>query len=103
MAHTPGPRRYQKGVDAYTHIVRASGNHFLLQLSQDTSGVSGANTRLIAAAPDLLAALLSSPCPRPANAAPDDISVEVCIARDECGCNCGAAIAKAKGQREARG
>jgi hypothetical protein len=55
--HTPGPWLYQEGADAYTHIVRASGNRFLCQLAQDTSGVAEANARLIAAAPELLAAL----------------------------------------------
>lgn len=54
--HTPGPWRYQEGADAYTHIVRASGNRFLCQLAQDTSGVAEADARLISAAPDLLAA-----------------------------------------------
>jgi hypothetical protein len=57
MAHTPGPWRYQEESDAYTHIVRAPGNRFICQLSQDRSGEAEANCRLIAAAPDLLAAL----------------------------------------------
>lgn len=54
--HTPGPWAYQEESDAYTHIVRA-GDRFLCQLSQDTSGESEANARLMAAAPDLLEAL----------------------------------------------
>jgi hypothetical protein len=55
--HTPGPWRYQESSDAYTHIVRAGENYFICQLPQDTSGKAEANARLIAAAPDLLAAL----------------------------------------------
>lgn len=55
--HTPGPWRYQERSDAYTHIVRAGENRFLCQLAQDTSGEAEANARMIAAAPELLAAL----------------------------------------------
>jgi hypothetical protein len=55
--HTPGPWWYQEKSDAYTHIVRTGENRFLCQLAQDTSGEAEANARLIAAAPDLLAAL----------------------------------------------
>jgi hypothetical protein len=58
--HTPGPWRYQEGTDAYTHIVRTGENRFLCQLAQDTSGVAEANARLIAAAPELLDAILKS-------------------------------------------
>lgn len=54
--HTPGPWHYQEDSDAYTHIVRTGADRlrFLCQLSQDTSGESEANARLIAAAPVLL-------------------------------------------------
>ena len=55
--HTPAPWFYQEGADAYTHIVRTGQYYFLCQLAQDTSGEAEANARLIAAAPDLLAAL----------------------------------------------
>ena len=54
--YTPMPWRYQEQSDAYTHIVRTGENRFLCQLAQDTSGEAEANARLIAAAPDLLAA-----------------------------------------------
>lgn len=50
---TPGPWAYQEGADAYTHIVRATGNLFLCQLPQDTTGRAEANARLIAAAPTM--------------------------------------------------
>jgi hypothetical protein len=55
VAHTPGPWRYQEGADKYTHIVRAGENRFVCQQPQNDEG--RANARLIAAAPDLLAAL----------------------------------------------
>jgi len=61
-AHTPGPWFYQEESDRYTHIVRtgpSKGDKFLLQLSQDPTGTSEANGRLIAAAPELADALLS--------------------------------------------
>ena len=54
---TPGPWHYQEESDAYTHIVRGPKNVFICQLQQDTTGWAEANARLIAAAPDLLAAL----------------------------------------------
>lgn len=55
---TPGPWWYQEQSDAYTHIVRAGERRFITQLSQDRSGTAEANARLIAAAPELYAALL---------------------------------------------
>lgn len=51
---TPGPWHYQEESDAYTHIVRGPNNYFITQLSQDTSGRSEADARLMAAAPELL-------------------------------------------------
>jgi Protein of unknown function (DUF551) len=54
---TPGPWRYQENSDAYTHIVRA-GIRWIVQFSQDTSGISEANARLTAAAPSLAAELI---------------------------------------------
>lgn len=44
--HVKLPWRYQENSDAYTHIVR-SGDRFILQLSQDTSGQSEATARFI--------------------------------------------------------
>jgi len=49
---------YQEKSDAYTHIVRGPGNLFITQLSQDTSGVAEANAHLMAAAPEMLEALM---------------------------------------------
>ncbi len=104
MAHTPGPWMIDRLDSGTIEDIRDQyGDQITGGFPYPTNSTIEANARLIAAAPDLLAALLASPCPRPANAAPDDISVETCITRDECGCNCGAAIAKAKGQREGRG
>ncbi len=54
--HTSGPWRYQEKSDAYTHIVRA-GDQFLCQFAQGANGEPEANARLVAATPDLLAAL----------------------------------------------
>lgn len=55
--HTKGPWHYQEGGDDYTHIIRAGKNFFVTQLSQDTSGVSEANARLMAKAPEMLTEL----------------------------------------------
>jgi hypothetical protein len=49
------------------------------------------------AAPELLTALKTCTCPRPANIAPDDTTVEQCMARKECGCDLGTVVAKATG------
>ena len=57
MKHTPGPWEYQEESDAYTHIVRAKNNYMICHLSQNTSGATEANARLIAAAPELLEAI----------------------------------------------
>lgn len=35
--------------------------------------------------------LKTLPCPRPANRAPDNLTVQDCITRGECGCDFGAA------------
>ena len=56
MKHTPGPWNYQEESDAYTHIVRDSDGKYVCGCSQHTSGDAEANARLIAAAPELLAA-----------------------------------------------
>lgn len=55
-AHWPGHWHYQEGADAYTHIVRGDNNLFICQLSQDRTGKSETNARLIAAAPELMEA-----------------------------------------------
>jgi hypothetical protein len=57
MAHTPGPWCYQEKSDAYTHIVRGPANRFICQLSPDRGGEAEANAHLIAAGPEMLAAL----------------------------------------------
>jgi hypothetical protein len=46
---TPGPWKYQEGADVYTHIIRGPNAEIVAQLSQDSSGRSEANARLIAA------------------------------------------------------
>jgi hypothetical protein len=56
-AHTPGPWHYQDESDAYTHIVRGPKGEFVVSAPQDTSGTAEADTRLIAAAPEMLEAL----------------------------------------------
>lgn len=57
MQPRPAPWHYQERSDAYTHIVRAADNQFVVQMPQDTSGIAEAEARLISAAPDLLAAV----------------------------------------------
>lgn len=47
-------------------------------------------------------ALRTCRCPRPSNEAPDGTTVEQCMARLECGCDCGAALALA-GKGDAQG
>jgi hypothetical protein len=51
--------------------------------------------RLEAEIERLTAALRDTPCPRPANTAPDDLTAGQCVDRLECGCNIGAALAPA--------
>lgn len=43
---------------------------------------------------ELVAMLQRCSCPRPANSAPDDLSVEGCRQRGECGCDIGDLLAK---------
>lgn len=54
---TAGPWRYQEESDAYTHIVRAGTDEYICGCGQGADGECEANARLIAAAPDLYAAL----------------------------------------------
>lgn len=77
MAHTAGTNAIQRDIlqRAYVEISR-------LRASNAGEGAA-------------VAALKTCLCPRPANAAPGGITVEQCMARDECGCDCGAAITKA--------
>lgn len=58
--HTPGPWTYQENSDAYTHIVRGPTNSLICQLAQSTHVEIEANARLIAAAPELLEALIKA-------------------------------------------
>ena len=55
--HTPGPWYYQEESDGYTHIVRGPSGCFLYQGQQTDDGISEANARLIAKAPEMLEAL----------------------------------------------
>jgi hypothetical protein len=58
MRYTKGPWHVQKNADVYTHIVRdPTGHRIIAQLGQDTTEEIRANTRLIAAAPEMLEAL----------------------------------------------
>ncbi len=58
IKHTPGPWAYQENADPHTHIVRSvQPRHFICQLPKSSAGISEANARLIAAAPDMLALL----------------------------------------------
>lgn len=108
-SHTPGPWSFKppsKHRDAEDIPVMAEGVGeiaLVRDLWNKDGGRAGAeaNARLVAAAPDMLAELLDCPCPRPANAAPDDLAVKGCLERDECGCGRGAAAAKALGQKTA--
>jgi hypothetical protein len=59
-AQTPGPWTYQERSDAYTHIVRGPNNSLICQLGQSADPEFEANARLIAAAPQLLAALVKA-------------------------------------------
>lgn len=43
---------------------------------------------------ELVAMLQRCSCPRPASSAPDDLSVEGCRQRGECGCDIGDLLAK---------
>lgn len=100
--HTPAPWHVES---PEATIVRESNGGSICQLKflAGPHGLSGrrpdheveANARLIAAAPDLLAVVKISPCPRPANAAPDHLTVEQCMGHGECGCDAGAAVRKA--------
>lgn len=78
---TPGPWKYQEDSDAYTHIVRAPGV-FLCQLRQVTDGSAEADARLIAAAPDLLAACQDQLRWLALNIPFDEVSVELADAMD---------------------
>jgi hypothetical protein len=49
-----GPWRYQEQSDAYTHIVRGTGNHFIIQCGQSTKGDQEKLARAIAAIPDMV-------------------------------------------------
>lgn len=94
--HTQGPWEF----DGCVQIVEVARPHMrvcFLPSDHERYVTSKPNGYLIAAAPELLAELRTSPCPRPSNAAPDDLTVDQCMARNECGCSCGAAIAKAEG------
>lgn len=55
---TPGNWFYQENSDVYTHIVRPADRPgvIITHLAQDSSGVTEADARLIAAAPELLMA-----------------------------------------------
>lgn len=58
--HTPGPWTYQENSDAYTHIVRGPTNSLICQLAQSMHVEIEANARLIAAAPEMLEALVNA-------------------------------------------
>ena len=58
------------------------------------------NANLIAAAPEMLEAILTTQCPRPANSVPADVTyhpVSECLRLGNCGCDLGAAVRKATG------
>lgn len=97
--HTPAPWHIAQNLSA--RVIVASDGHQVSEARLSVHRALGeavANACVIAAAPELLTALRTCRCPSPANGAPDDTTVEACIARGECGCDCGAAIAKAEGR-----
>lgn len=58
--HTPGPWRYERANPSPTtgeHLIAGAKNGYLAEIRDCGSGNISANARLIAAAPDLLAAL----------------------------------------------
>ena len=58
--HTPGPWRYERGNGSPTtgeHMIAGAKPGYLAEVRDCGSGDVGANARLIAAAPELLAAL----------------------------------------------
>ena len=61
--HTPGPWRYERGNGSPTtgeHMIAGAKPGYLAEVRDCGSGDVGANARLIAAAPELLAALRSA-------------------------------------------
>lgn len=105
-AHTPGPWDYARATlpefPALVHTDHGGNSHdciATMDLGDDLQ--QDANACLIAAAPELLAELRASPCPgggytgQPADEYP---SVAACLKAGVCGCNAGAAIAKAEGR-----
>jgi hypothetical protein len=94
QTHTPGPWESVGGPGFDQAIYAANIPIAVVHVGKNNPD-GEANVRLIIAASDLLAALRSCACPRPANERPDHWTVEQCYAHGECGCDCGAAIAKA--------
>lgn len=103
--HTPGPWTVEEYGDDDAPALVIHKDSVTRVCFMATPGSHGdpakieADAYLIASAPDLLAALRTCSCPRPVNTVPAgvDLTVEQCIERGECGCDCGAAIRKATG------
>lgn len=96
---TPGPWAYDADNQEITMTddtgaviaVVFDGSDLAAAEQLDTDGY------LIAAAPDLYAAVREAQCPRPCNGRPDDLTAGACFDLEECGCTFGAALAKADG------
>lgn len=58
--HTALPWHYQEGADAYTHILRGPKGEFIIQGSQDNSGKTEAELRLISKCVNSRDALVAS-------------------------------------------
>lgn len=81
--HTPGPWHAEGDGDWFDAVDERG---FAV-----AEAMTEPDARLIAAAPDLLAALRTCPCP-----ADGWNTIQDCVTAGTCGCDCGKAIAKAE-------
>lgn len=113
MTHTPGPWTIEeygddeapalvihKGTETRVCFMATPGSH------GDPSKIE-ADAHLIVAAPVLLAALKTAPCPGGGwTGQPKEIAhatVSDCLAHGVCGCDMGAAVLKAEGKSQFKG
>jgi hypothetical protein len=112
-AHTPGPWHLDRSTLISAYVMAENGRHVVSlpvgagwwhsPKSEWDNSQDGADARLIAAAPDLLRELRSSPCPgggwtgMPDEVADRGATIQDCLNAGVCGCGSGAAVAKATG------